>query len=1003
MLALPRSTRSSRLRSAGFTLIELMVTLVIFALVAVTVTLVLQNSAKSKQRTTARIESEQSARAAIDLMARDIRTAGYGTDQDAGPPQPAIAYVDAQEIILAQNQLPFPDNGVTPASPLAYNPASLPRPAPLDGTAYAPPMRYATGAELIRYTLDLTNDGVVDASDVASAEGADAASTPNPNDYVLVRQVFGDETGGVVGDNGGTTERVALVRKPGDTGVPPLFTVYMRGSSTPWDWANGPVPQNRLRDVQRIELRVTAAASRPDAKGAFAQTTLKSEVNAARSVPDFGAPTYPVSGFVFDDLNSNSSKDPGEPGIPSTTVRCGVLVAYTSASGFYQLMAPSGNHVLSHTPAMGFTSAMSPDVFNITVANAAVNQDFADRHIPGGNVHVRVFDDLNANRTEDVGEGPMQGIRINISPGSPGHTTGLTDAAGKVKLFTALGSWSVTCVPPDSLGVTTDNPVLSSMDIADGDSVVVLFGVTSQNTGTIDGKVYVDANRNGSLDGTEVGLANVWVGASKDGGQNVAGFTTTDASGDYSITVPVNVPPHTEPYTVYTIPPPGYFPTTSTATGNIWVSQGDNVGNNHFGMANFQIIRLTANRVLSLAAADVIEQDWQGKKFNEARQDQDLLLGADAGATDNVSVWFNRYSNSPLFNATPTHPDGYSRLAPNSVMAMAVDTLDQNDNRARPGLVTVTKYSPSGNFYAWFNQGSSNNEGYFPTSFSPSQNYLTSDNGDVQAVLTQDVGGGARPDIIVGTKSPIAGQGSFEVWLSDDAVTPRFTRDEVINTVSSTIMGEVNSMTLADMDNDGDQDLLVATKTSDYNGQTIVYENRGRTAGGRFVMRYGISFGGVAPTSVQCLDADGDGWQDFLVGTQQNTSQGRIYQFRNGGSSTPWSFSFARGITAPGIVLSMNAADLGGDKNRKDLAVGFRTSTTGYGGGVVIYFMDTGLIPFLGADPSQGSVVNMVPALASANFNYGLNTVAPPSPYFTDLAAGVKASATTGALVVFIR
>ena len=85
MLALLRSSRSHRPRSAGFTLVELMVTLVIFALVAVAVTLVLQNSAKSKQRTASRIESEQSARAALDLMTRDIRTAGYGADLDASP------------------------------------------------------------------------------------------------------------------------------------------------------------------------------------------------------------------------------------------------------------------------------------------------------------------------------------------------------------------------------------------------------------------------------------------------------------------------------------------------------------------------------------------------------------------------------------------------------------------------------------------------------------------------------------------------------------------------------------------------------------------------------------------------------------------------------------------------------------------------------------------------------------------------------------------------------
>ena len=73
-----RSWSYGRRSSAGFTLVEMLVTMVIFALVAVTVTLVLMNSAKSKQKTSQRIESEQGARAAVDLMARDIRSAGYG-------------------------------------------------------------------------------------------------------------------------------------------------------------------------------------------------------------------------------------------------------------------------------------------------------------------------------------------------------------------------------------------------------------------------------------------------------------------------------------------------------------------------------------------------------------------------------------------------------------------------------------------------------------------------------------------------------------------------------------------------------------------------------------------------------------------------------------------------------------------------------------------------------------------------------------------------------------
>src|SRR5262249_34681184 len=150
------------------------VTVAIFSLVAVTLTLVLMSSAKSKQSTSQRIESEQGARAALDLMARDIRTAGYGVDSDyPGAPQPAIAYVDSTEIILGENVLPFPEpNPNGHMAPLAYNPLANPKPFPLNGTPYAPPGRYRTGAELVRYTLDVNNDGVVNAADVASPQGA---------------------------------------------------------------------------------------------------------------------------------------------------------------------------------------------------------------------------------------------------------------------------------------------------------------------------------------------------------------------------------------------------------------------------------------------------------------------------------------------------------------------------------------------------------------------------------------------------------------------------------------------------------------------------------------------------------------------------------------------------------------------------------------------------------------------------------------------------------------
>ena len=67
-----------------------------------------------------------------------------------------------------------------------------------------------------------------------------------------------------------------------------------------------------------------------------------------------------------------------------------------------------------------------------------------------------------------------------------------------------------------------------------------------------------------------------------------------------------------------------------------------------------------------------------------------------------------------------------------------------------------------------------------------------------------------------------------------------------------------------------------------------------------------------------------------------------------------------------------------------------------------IYYLDVGTIPPTGVDPSAGTLVNWVPAVNSNNFNYGTNPAA-IAPYLQDLAVGVKVSATTGAVVVFVR
>jgi prepilin-type N-terminal cleavage/methylation domain-containing protein len=488
--------------SAGFTLVELMMTLVIFALVAVAVTVVLQNSAKSKHKTTMKIESEMAARAALDLMARDIRTAGYGSDRDyAVSPQPAIAYVDSQEIILSQNQYPYPDNSSRSRRAAGVQPGGQSQAVPARGYVVhaADPLPHRCRADPVHARREQRRRG--ERRRRRRAQGADAAATVNPNDYVLVRQVYGDSTANVANNNGGVTERVALIRKPGAAGVPPLFNVYLRGISTPWNWSSGPVPAVKLKDIQRIELRVTATASRPDSRGQYPQTTIKSEVNAARSVPDFGSATFPVTGYVFNDTDGDHFKDVGELGIEGAAVNAGPLTGYTNALGFYQINAPAGPYLLKHSPAIGYSTAMSPDQFSITVVDAPIAQDFADSARSGGTVVVTAWDDANGNGSVDTGEVPLQGVRINIAPGTPEVQSGITDATGRANLFTTVGSYTVTCVAPDSTVVTNTNPQSGTM--VNSGSTSHDFLVFHSLQGRITGSVFVDADRDNVVDNGE--------------------------------------------------------------------------------------------------------------------------------------------------------------------------------------------------------------------------------------------------------------------------------------------------------------------------------------------------------------------------------------------------------------------------------------------------------------------------------------------------------------------
>lgn len=981
----------------GFTMVELMITLTVLAAVMVVLMTVIYAAQRSKVATSNRLESTQSARIAMDMLTRDLRSAGYGADLDYGTPQPPIAYIDSLQVLINANLYPWPDAppGLPVGVPQAYQPTGWPRPRPLDGTAWQPPIKYRRGAEVIRWTLDVNNDGKADSLDWTDPDGMDAQRTPNRSDYVLAREVYGDSVGLVAGNNWGFTERVALVQRPASGGVPPMFRVYFEGNPTPWDWSNGPVPVAQLGKIERIEVNVVSGSARPDGKGSFASTSLTTVVNSMRNVPNFGVPTFNVDGYVFNDnVLKNGSRDPGEAGIPGASMRLGVLSTTTDVNGYFLFKAISGTYTLRQVPPSGYGIYTSPDSFVVTVG-PATSRSFADTATAGGWITSFVYWDVNANGVWDAAlDTALQVIKVTVNPGNDVHWT---DNNGYATNFAPVGAYTVTVTPPDSFIATTANPVSGVMSA--GGSAAYSFGFNKTGYGSVKGKVFVDSNRNGALDTGEIGIQNVYVMVTPDAGSTVMGWQNTDVNGDFSITVPERHSPD-PPYYVMTIVKSGYYPTGPTSVGPFYLNAGQILTGYNFGEVGYQVITLNASRVLSLASTDLIEGDWNGSQTQNRRGDTDLVLGADATGTDQISTWFNQYDSSPLFNPSPTR----SYTAQASVLCIAADTLDNTATwRIRPDIATGTTNASSGNFFVWLNQNSNNNEGYLPTGASLA--YRTQDMGDVQAILSYQCSGLSMPDLIVGTKSPTANQGTIEVWENDNAASPAFTRREVYppaGLIPGNKLGEVTAMALCDMDKDGNKDLVVGTRTGSYSGQLMVFKHVSNLDGARFVYQWGYDLGSDAVTSIVCFDIDGDGRKDIFVGTQSGTGQGHLQQWGNQYDGVTWKFQLDRQVNAPGIVLSLASADFGGATG-SDLAVGYRDNTGTYAGGLRVYFCESGKIPSLGTDPSGGSVVNMVPALTIGNYNFGIKPALPPPPYLMDLAAGVKITTSTGALVVYIR
>ncbi|MBV6523040.1 MAG: hypothetical protein MNPFHGCM_03207 [Gemmatimonadaceae bacterium] len=299
-----------------------------------------------------------------------------------------------------------------------------------------------------------------------------------------------------------------------------------------------------------------------DSNGSPTTLTLATNASADLSA-DFGFVEIlsgQIGDIVWYDVNGNGVQDAAEPGIAGVTVNLagpgGPLSATTDGTGHYEftglgagsyvvtVAAPNG--FIASPSAQGGDSQMDSNGSPATVVlanNRTVDSSIDVGFTMGvGAIGDAVWDDLDGNGVQDVGEPGLAGVTVSLSGDASAST--VTDATGHYvfgNLF--AGTYTVTVVAPggyvptpanqgsDPLKDSNVNPAAVSLATNAATDLSVDFGFRQPALAEIGDFVWYDVDANGVQDVAEPGIAGVTISLNGPGGPRT---TTTDGTGHYS-------------------------------------------------------------------------------------------------------------------------------------------------------------------------------------------------------------------------------------------------------------------------------------------------------------------------------------------------------------------------------------------------------------------------------------------------------------------------------------
>ncbi|NJM41639.1 MAG: hypothetical protein HC853_13210 [Anaerolineae bacterium] len=326
---------------------------------------------------------------------------------------------------------------------------------------------------------------------------------------------------------------------------------------------------------------------------------------------NFGERGFEVRGTVWVDLDKDGVLDGGEPGrLGGVQIQLvdgsGNVIgsATTDASGNYTItnVLPGTYSIVEQQPN-GYGSSTPNTLSNVAVPIGGLNnQNFGETL---ASLAGTVYRDDNNSRTQEGVEPGIGGVSVTLTGqdvnGNAITQTATTDASGNYTFTNLLaGTYTVRETQPSSYndgldsvgsaGGTLGNDVVSAIGLPGGvDATDYDFGELGSN---ISGVVWRDGDRDGVLDGGELGRVAGVTMTLLDASGNVISTTTTASDGSYSFcclvsgnytlseTQPAGYGSSTPNVLNVTLPQAGltnqnFGETTSTIGGQVWRDDDD--------------------------------------------------------------------------------------------------------------------------------------------------------------------------------------------------------------------------------------------------------------------------------------------------------------------------------------------------------------------------------------------------------------------------------------------